>query len=432
MLNHAYSDKVFQEACEVIPGGVNSSLRSLVPYLAIRRAEGARLTDFDGNTFLDFHGAFGPPILGHNHAFVRRRVIEALQETLLPGLGITRVEVELARRLCRHIPSAQRVLFCNSGSEATFHALRVARAFTGRSKIIKFEGCYHGVHDYVLVNTSSPAGRLGRLNPGSAGIPRQVLEQTLVCEYNSVDGVESALRAHPQQVAAIIVEPIAHNMGCVLPAPGFLEALRSLTRALGVVLIFDEVITGFRHSLGGYQKICGVTPDLTALGKGMGNGFPIAAVCGRREIMDHFNTQPGGDTFYGGTFNGNTPGCAAALAVIEVMEKEPVHERLNALGDRMRKGLREIHERLKWRACPAGFGSIFLTYFLESPPRNYAEALANDAQLFLLYRQRLIERGVFKVPRNLKRNHISYAHTEDEIDNALQACEDVLKNMARA
>ena len=423
------NESLYQSACESIPGGVNSALRNLEPHLVVKRAEGAILKDADDREFIDYHGAFGPALLGHNHGFVRRRVIEALENYVLAGLGTTQLEIEVARKLCRHVPCAQRVLLCNTGSEATYHALRVSRAFTGRKKIIKFQGCYHGTHDYVLRNVASPAEKVGKLDAGSAGILPEVLEHTLVCDFNSLEDVERTFGAHRGEIAAIIVEPIAHNMGCVLPVPGFLEGLRSMTRDHGAVLIFDEVITGFRHHLGGYQAICVVTPDLTTLGKAMGNGFPIAAVCGKQEIMERFSTFPGGDTYFAGTFNGNAVGCAAALATIEVLEREQVHQHIFRLGDRMRKGLQEIHSRLGVRATVAGFGSIFLTYFMEGPIRNYADLLCNDAGRFVEYRRRLVDRGIFKTPVNLKRNHISYSHTEAHIDQTLQTCEDVLKKI---
>jgi len=426
-----YSSKLYEQACRVIPGGVNSAVRNLMPPLVIKRAEGAKLWDVDDNEYLDFHGAFGPPLLGHNHPGVRHRVIEALQAGILPGVGATELEIQVARKITQHVPSAERVLLCNTGSEATFHALRVARAVTGRKKIIKFQGCYHGVHDYVLRNVASPADRVGKLDPGSAGILPEALENTLVCEFNHLDQVETTLHQHRGQVAAMIVEPIAHNVGCILPCRGFLEGLRQLCTAHGAILIFDEVITGFRHHLGGYQKICGVTPDLTTLAKAVANGFPLAAVCGKAEIMDHFNTRPGGDTFFGGTFNGNAVGCAAALATLETLERESVHEYLFQLGERVRKGLTEIHERLGIPATVAGFGSIFTTYFMEGPIESYSDLLRNDAGLFVEYRRRLLDHGIFEMPANLKRCHLSFAHTEEHIDRLLEASEEVLKGIVR-
>jgi glutamate-1-semialdehyde 2,1-aminomutase len=428
----SYSEKLYEQACQVLPGGVNSSVRNVVPHLVFKRAEGALLMDVDGNEYIDYHAAFGPPLLGHNHPFVRRRVAEALRKCLLPGVGTTELEIQVARKIREHIPSAEKVLLCNTGSEATFHALRVARALTGRKKIIKFQGCYHGIHDSVLRNVISPADKVGKLDPGSAGILPEVLENTLVCAFNDAEGVEDKLKANRGEVAAVILEPIPHNIGCVLPRAEFLRGLRDLCSAHGTVLIFDEVITGFRHALGGYQKICGVTPDLTTLGKSMANGFPIAAVCGKAEIMDHFNTRPGGDTFFAGTYNGHAVGCASALATIEILEREPVHQHIFRLGERLRKGLKEIHDRLRIKATVAGFGSVFLTYFMEGPIQSYSDLLRNDAERFSEYRRRLIDRGIFKMPMNLKRNHVSYAHTDAHVERTLEACEDVLKEMFSA
>ncbi len=423
------SEKLFEEACQSLPGGVNSAVRNTLPHLVFKKTAGALLVDVDGNEYIDYQAAFGPPLLGHNHPIVNHRVAEALETCLLPGVGTTELEIEVARKIREHIPSAQKVLLCNTGSEATYHAIRVARAFAGRKKIIKFQGCYHGFHDYVLRNIISPAEKVGKLDPGSAGILPEVLENTLVATFNSLDEVDATLAANPGEVAAIILEPIPHNIGCVLPKPGFLQGLRELATSHGAVLIFDEVITAFRHHLGGYQTICGVTPDLTTLGKAMANGFPMAALCGKAEIMDRFNTRPGGDTFFAGTYNGNAVGCAAALATIEILEREPVHQHVFRLGARFRKGLREIHERLGVRATVAGFGSVFLSYFMEGPIESYSDLLRNDAERFVEYRRRLIDLGIFKMPMNLKRNHVSYMHTDAHVDRTLEACESVLKEM---
>ena len=421
------SARIFQEALGFVPGGVMSSARKMVPPLVFREARGAQLVDAGGCRYLDYHGAFGAVLLGHNHPLVNARVREALEAGApLAGAGATELEVEVARKIHLHVPCAEKVLLCNSGSEAVLHAVRVARAFTRRKKIIKFRGCYHGVHDSVLRQGGGSAA--GKLDSGSAGILPEVAENTLECEFNDLDSVERTLAAQGNRVAAIIVEPVAHNMGCVLPRPGFLQGLRELSRARECLLIFDEVITGFRHHLGGYQAICGIKPDLATLGKAMANGFPLAAVCGRAEIMDHFNTQDGGDTYFAGTFNGNAVGCAAALATIDVLEREPVHQHVFRLGERLRKGLREIHTRLETGASVAGFGSVFLTYFAPGPIENYNDALRNDSALFVEYRRGLGERGIFKMPVNLKRAHVGYSHTDEDTERLLAAAEDVLKS----
>ncbi|MBI4164646.1 MAG: glutamate-1-semialdehyde 2,1-aminomutase [Acidobacteria bacterium] len=423
------SHRLYEKACEVMPGGVNSAHRNFVPHLVIRETHGATIVDADGNEYIDYQAAFGPLILGHNHPEVNRRVAEALSGALLPGAGTTELEIAVAEKIHRHIPSAEKVLLCSTGSEATYHALRVSRAVTGRKRIIKFQGCYHGFHDSVLCNIISPADKVGKIDPGSAGILPETLDQTLVCRFNDLDDVERAMQAHPGEVAAIILEPIAHNIGCVLPKLGFLEGLRQIATRHGCVLIFDEVITGFRHHLGGYQAICGVTPDLTTLGKAIANGFPMAAICGKAQLMDHFKTRSGGDTFFAGTFNGNAVGCAAALATMDILEREPVHQHLFRLGERLRAGLQEIHQRFGVRATVEGFGSVFLTYFMDGPIESYTDLLRNDEAHFLEYRRGLLERGIFKLPVNLKRSHISYAHTDAHIDRTLEACEDVLKQM---
>jgi glutamate-1-semialdehyde 2,1-aminomutase len=429
MRKHSESQRLFDRACRVVPGGVNSALRNFVPHLVIREARGATFTDADGNEYIDYQAAFGPPLLGHNHPEVNRRVAEALSHPVLAGAGTTELEIRVAEKICQHLPSAEKVLLTSTGSEATYHALRVARAATGRKKIIKFQGCYHGFHDSVLCNIASPAEKLGRIDPGSAGILRETLEQTIVCRFNDLAGVEAAMNAQAGDVAAIILEPIQHNVGCVLPQPGFLEGLRKICTERGTVLIFDEVITGFRHSLGGFQAIGGVTPDLTTLAKSIANGFPMAALCGKAELMDHFKTRTGGDTFFAGTFNGNAVGCAAALATMEILEREPVHEHIFRLGDRLRAGLREIHARRGTGATVAGFGSIFLSYFMAGPIESYDDLLRNDERRFLEYRRRVFERGIFKLPVNLKRNHVSYAHTDAQVDRTLEVCDAVLKDL---
>ncbi|HXJ94554.1 MAG TPA: aspartate aminotransferase family protein [Terriglobia bacterium] len=460
-----------EHACQLIPGGVTSSARQFQPAIIFREAQGAILTDSDGNRYLDYHLAFGPILLGHNHPAVNARVVQALQSAPLSGAGVTELEIELAHKIHQHVPCAEKVLLCTSGSEAVSSAIHVARAVTGRPKIIKFRGSYHGTYDSVLCDGRDPEGNvaqapgkreeisqslgarasrplfepsledrmagetpalpgaLSQFGPAWAGMPPGVTEGTLTCTYNDLDEVERAFARHPEQVAAVLVEPIGHSLGCVLPKPGFLEGLRQLTSAHGAVLIFDEVITGFRHHLGGYQAICGVTPDLATFGKAMANGFPMAAICGRAEIMDRFSARPGGDTYFAGTYHGHPAGCAAALATIEVLEREPVHEHIFRLGDRLRKGLTEIHQRLGTSATVAGFGSIFITYFAEGPIENHRDAPRNDASKFVEYHRRLIERGIFLMPVNLKRGHISYAHTDADIDRMLDATERALLAM---
>ena len=431
MVRTEQSAALFAEAEAYAPGGVHTSIRNVEPRLVFNRAEGARIWDADGNEYLDYHAAFGPFILGHVHPFVVQRVEEALWETDLYGVGATPQEIALAKKVVEHVPSIEQVLFTNAGSEATFHALRAARAYTGRRKIIKFQGCYHGWHDAVLRNVISAPDMVGKRDLLSAGIMEETADATLICDFNDAGQVEDTLKLHPGEVAAIIVEPIPHNIGCVRPQPGFLEALRELCDAHGVVLIFDEVITGFRHGLGGYQAVAGVTPDLTTLGKAIANGFPLAAIGGKREIMARFNTAPGGDTFFAGTYNGHAVGTVAALATIEVMETQDVHAEVFRLGDRVRAGLSEIMADAGVPAVVEGFGSVFLTYFMEGPVRNFTDLLRNDADFFVRYRRECVERGVFKLPMNIKRNHVSFAHTDADVDRTLQVAEDAVHALLR-
>jgi glutamate-1-semialdehyde 2,1-aminomutase len=410
-------------AAAVIPGGVNSGQRRVpgLEELVIAATSGATFTDGDGNVYTDYHAAFGPPLLGHNDPDVDAAVAATARSVGLMGVGVTEVEVELAERICELVPSAERVLLTETGSEATFHALRVARAATGRRHVIKFQGCYHGWHDSVAMNVISLPENVGRKDPLSKGVLPEVVDATIVCRFNDADDVERALSGH--DVAAIILEPIPHNIGAVLPKPGFLERLRELATGHGTVLVFDEVITGFRHALGGFQSISGVTPDLTTLGKAMGNGWPVSALAGKADLMEMFSTTPGRPAFFAGTFNGHPPTAAAALATIEKLQREPVHEHVFALGERTRQGLRELYARLGVPVWVGGFGSVFVTYFLEGEPSSYDDLLANDAELFTGYRRELMKHGIFELPLNLKRSHFSYAHTDDDVDRLLEATE---------
>jgi len=410
-------------AAAVIPGGVNSGQRRVpgLEDLVVTATSGATFTDAEGRTYTDYHAAFGPPLLGHNDPDVDAAVAATARAVGLMGVGVTPVEIELAERLCELVPSVERVLLTETGSEATFHAIRVARAATGRRHVIKFQGCYHGWHDAVAMNVISLPENVGRRDPLSKGVLPEVTEATIVCRFNDAEDVERALTEH--DVAAIILEPIPHNIGAVLPEDGFLERLRELATRHGAVLIFDEVITGFRHALGGFQSIAGVTPDLTTLGKAMGNGWPISALGGSAELMDMFSTTPGRPAFFAGTFNGHPPTAAAALATIEKLQREPVHEHVFALGERTRRGLEELYGRLGIPAVVSGFGSVFLTYFLEGPVRSYDDLLANDVELFVGYRRELMKEGIFELPLNLKRSHFSYAHTDADVDRLLEATE---------
>jgi glutamate-1-semialdehyde 2,1-aminomutase len=407
-------------------------MRVFQPALVFTRAKGGYVWDADGQQYVDYHAAFGPIILGHGDARVASRAFQAVSELDLTGGGPSRFEIELAEKIVQHVPSAERVLFCNSGSEATYHAVRVSRAFTGRRLVVKFQGCFHGWHDYLAANVISEPKMVGRMDPISAGIGEHSLSELVVLPFNDADAFESLMEQRGDQIAAVILEPIIHTIGCVLPKSDFLTALRKETTRHGSLLIFDEVVTGFRHALGGYQAICGITPDLTTLGKAIANGYPLAVLAGREDVMTRFATA-GGDVMIGGTFNGHPLTTAAALATIEELERDSgaAYKHLYSLGAKMRNGLDEITERLAIPARPVNFGSVFVCYFTNREVHSFDDALTSDAELYVGFHRAMIERGFFMPPLNLKRNHLMVAHTEEDVDRTLQAAEDALKTLPK-
>ena len=423
------SKSLSERANRVIPGGVNSATRRLAQPYAWAWAEGAQIRDVDGNTYLDYHAAFGPIVLGHNDPGVNAAVAAALNGPDMVGVGITEAEILLAEKVVEHVPSAEMALAFSSGSEATYMAVRLARGVTGRKKLIKFQGTFHGWHDYLLMNIISPAERIGHKDPGSAGQLQDAIDNTIVVPFNDLAATEQAILDNPGEIAAIFMEAIPHNIGCVLPRQDFVEGLRALCDRHGIVLVFDEVITGFRHGLGGYQAVLGVMPDISTFAKAIANGYPCAIIAGKRALMEQFSTFPGGKVFVGGTYNGHPVGSAAALATIAALEDGTVHERTFRLGDQMRQGLAEIAERLGIAMVSAGYGSVFTPYFMSGAIERYEDLLANDTARDVGFRQGMCERGIFMLPLPLKRNHISAAHTQADIDRTLEVAEDVLKTL---
>ncbi len=419
-----------QRAERVIPGGLNSFSRYLGPPYGFARSAGAHVWDFDGNRYVDYHAAFGAIVLGHNDPDVDAAVTDALSPVDLMGVGISRGEVEVAELVCSVIPSADQMICCTSGSEATFHAIRLSRSVTGRRMVVKVQGGYHGWHDAVARNVISPPDLAYGLDPMSSGILPETLESTLIAEFNDLGSLEELYTRYPDQIAAVIVEPIPHNVGALLPDPGYLEGLRKVTEAQGSLLIFDEVITGFRHALGGWQEISGVTPDLTSFGKAMGNGHPIAGLAGKYEHMQRFNSA-GGSVLLAGTFTGHPTACAAAVATINKLRDAKVFERTAELGQRMRDGLNGIVTELDLPAAVRGYGSVFCMYFLEGEVHGYRDLMRNDNELYRDYHRRMTDRGFLMLPMALKRNHVSFAHTEEDIDRTLEASRDVLKELVR-
>jgi glutamate-1-semialdehyde 2,1-aminomutase len=421
--NEAFAER----ARRVIPGGVNSGNRSLPWSLVVAEANGAYFTDAEGTRYLDYHAAFGPLILGHNHPRVNAAVRTAMEQVDLIGAGVTEREIELAEAIARHVPSAERVLLANSGSEATYAALRLARAVTNRRSIIKFQGTYHGWHDAVLLNVISPPEKIGHPDPLSQGMLPEVTAHTLVLPFNDVEAIADTLARRGDEIAAVLVEVIPHNIGCVLPRPDFLQALRDLTREHGSLLIFDEVITGFRHDLGGYQKISGVTPDLSTFAKAMANGYPIASLVGKAEYMER--CAPGGGVFFAGTYNGHPMSVSAALATIDELEDGQVHAHCFGLARRAAEGLRAIGHELGIPLTVALFGSVFVPYFMEGTIEQYTDLLQNHTARDVWFRRSMCEHGIFMIPTALKRNHVSAAHSEADIDRTLETARQVLQRM---
>jgi glutamate-1-semialdehyde 2,1-aminomutase len=423
-VNRTKSSALVDRARRVIPGGVNSSNRAIAWPLAIQEAAGAWFTDVDGNRYLDYHAAFGPLVLGHNHPDVSAAVRDVTSKIDLMGIGVTELEVLLAEKLCQHVPSAERALLTNSGSEATYAALRLARAVTGRQGIIKFQGTYHGWHDAVLMNVISPAEKIGQRDLLSLGMLRETVEQTTVLPFNDSESVREVLQERGDQIAAVFVEIIPHNIGCVLPRAEFLETLRTETARHGSLLIFDEVVTGFRHDLGGYQRIAAVTPDLTTFAKAIANGYPIAALVGKREYMDRFG--PGGGVFFAGTYNGHPLSVAAALATIAALEDGAIHRHMFELAEQAALGIEGIARERGIPMTMARFGSVFVPYFMEGPIESYTDLLRNDTAADVGFRTAMCDRGIFMLPTALKRNHVSAAHSSADIDRTLEAARSVL------
>ena len=357
------TEALLARARRSLPGGANSGARRFAGAedLAIVAAGGATFTDAGGRTFVDYHAAYGPLILGHADPEILAAFTEAVRTVDLTGFGVTPYEIELAEKIQQHVPSAERVVLLATGTEATFYAVRLARGVTGRRLLVKFQGCFHGGHDSVALNVISAPDRVGGKDPLSAGILPEVIDATLILPFNDLEAVQRAASEHRGEIAAIILEPIPHNIGAVLPEPSFLQGLRTVCDREGIVLVFDEVITGFRHGLAGYQGIAGVTPDLTALGKAMANGFPIAALAGRADLLEEFSTVPGGPVMLAGTYNGHPGPAAAALATIEKLEREPVHEHVFRLGERARTELQAMFDRIGVEAFVTGFGSVWVT-----------------------------------------------------------------------
>lgn len=414
------SQELFEESKKIIPGGVSSPVRAFKPYpFFVAKGEGSHIYDVDGNSYIDHCLAYGPLILGH----ADKTVVSDLTNQLTMGTAYgapTENEIKLSREVINRIPSAEMVRFTNSGTEATMSAIRVARGFTKRDKIVKFEGAYHGAHDYCLVKGGSGAACL----PDSLGIPVDTTKNTLTVPFNDEEALTELIEKEGENIACIIMEVVMGNIGCVEPKDGYLEFLRKITEENGIVLIFDEVITGFRLATGGAQEYYGVTPDMTTLGKIVGGGLPMGAFCGKKEIMEL--VAPNGPVYQAGTFSGNPISVQAGLSTLKQLNKD-FYTSLNKKGEFLRSNIRDIVDELSLEISPVGLGSMFQIYFNPNEVTNYAEAQESDSERFLVYFRQLLKEGVFIPPSQFECNFISSAHEMEDLEKTANAIRDSLK-----
>ena len=422
------SARLFTLAKALLPGGVNSPVRACRSVgcdpLFVRRAAGCLITDVDGNEFIDFVGSWGPMILGHAHP----EVVEAIQRAAADGTSFGApcpLEVELADMVCRSVPSLEKVRFVSSGTEATMSAVRLARGYTGRKVVVKFDGCYHGHADTFLVRAGSGVITLGI--PGSPGVPEDIVKNTLSIPYNDTVTLERTLRDESLDIACVIVEPVAGNMGVVPPDEDFLQTLRRITRELGIVLIFDEVITGFRLALGGAQERFGITPDLTCLGKIIGGGLPVGAYGGRAEIMDR--VAPDGPVYQAGTLSGNPLAMAAGLAMLKVVRRPGFYEELEEKSDWFAAEMTGILARVGVPTVLNRVGSMMTCFFTPDPVRDYESALRADTDRYGRYFRAMLDGGVWLAPSQFEAAFISAAHGRDHLEKALAVTESSFKKL---
>ena len=423
------SEELFEQAVQVLPGGVNSPVRAyravgMAPRF-ITRADGPYIWDEDGKKYIDYVCSWGPMILGHNHPVIREAVEKAVKDGLSFGAP-TRREVEIARLMIDLVPNIEMVRMVNSGTEAVMSAVRLARGATGRDKIIKFEGCYHGHSDCLLVNAGSSA--LAGGHPSSAGVPEDIVKHTLTAQFNDLASVEALLDAWPGQIACIIVEPVAANMGVVGPAPGFLEGLRKLCDKSGALLIFDEVITGFRLALGGAQEYFGVKADLVTFGKIIGGGMPVGAYCGSRALMEQ--VAPCGPVYQAGTLSGNPVAMAAGLAQLNYLKEHPeVYTDIASKGERLADGLRAAIAKTGAPVVVNQIGSLLAPFFTPTAVSTFVDAKGSDVGKYARYFQGMLERGVALAPAQFEAMFVSAAHGEEELQATLAAAEAVFAEL---
>jgi glutamate-1-semialdehyde 2,1-aminomutase len=421
-MNYSKSKELFDQAKTVIPGGVNSPVRAFKSVgcdpIFIEKAAGCKIYDVDGNEYIDYIGSWGPMILGHCHP----KVVEAIQQTAASGASFgapTARETELAEMVCEAYPNIEKIRMVSSGTEATMSAIRLARGYTGRDKILKFDGCYHGHADSLLVKAGSGLATFGV--PTSPGVPADFAKYTLTANYNDLEDVKQMVAANDKDIACIILEPIAGNMGCVPPAPGFLEGLRELCTAEGIVMIVDEVMTGFRVAYGGAQERFGVRGDLVTLGKIIGGGLPVGAFGGKSEIMECLS--PDGGVYQAGTLSGNPLAMSAGIATLKLLQEEGFYQRIEEKSAYLEKGLQQVAGNSPVSTCFQRVGGMFCTYFQEGPVNSFDDAVKSDTEAFGRFFRSMLDHGINLAPSQFESGFMSVAHGQEELDKTISAVE---------
>jgi glutamate-1-semialdehyde 2,1-aminomutase len=427
-LDTTQSERLFSRAQKVIPGGVNSPVRAFRAVgrepLFIRSAAGAHITDADGNTYIDYVGSWGPMILGHAHPVV----IEAIREAAARGTSYgapTELEIELATEIIGAFPSIELMRLTSSGTEAAMSAIRLARGFTGRDRIVKFEGCYHGHSDGLLVKAGSGLATFG--TPDSAGVPADVARNTIVVPYNDSAALEKVFEEQGREIACVTIEPVAGNMGCVPPNPGYLEAVREITSGHGALLIFDEVITGFRVAYGGAQELYGVKPDLTCLGKIIGGGLPVGAFGGRADVMERI--APLGPVYQAGTLSGNPLAVTAGLTVMKLLKESPPYAELERRGARLERGLRDAAAEAGIVSTINRVGSMLTAFFTEGAVTDWPSAKESDTDRYGCYFRAMLGEGVYLAPSQFECAFVSLAHTDELIERTIDAARTAISSL---
>lgn len=430
-MNHTRSEKLYQEALEYIVGGVNSPSRSYKAVgggtpIFMEKAEGAYFWDVDGNRYIDFLGAYGPIITGHAHPHITEAICKAASNGTLYGTP-TSLEVEFSKMLREAIPSLEKIRFVNSGTEAVMTTIRVARAYTKRDKIIKFAGCYHGHSDLVLVAAGSGPSTLGI--PDSAGIPQSIAKEVITVAFNDINSLQKALEKWGPQIAAVLVEPIVGNFGIVTPHPGFLEEVNRLTHQAGALVIYDEVITGFRFMYGGAQNYLHIEPDMTALGKIIGGGLPIGAYGGRKDIMEQ--VAPLGPTYQAGTMAGNPLSISSGIACLEVLKEEGVYTYLDRLGQILENGILELANKHGIHLSTNRLGGALTVYFGIDSVQNYEQAEQSNSQTFATFFKGMLQHGIHLAPSKYEAWFLTIKHTEEDVRETLTAVDTVFQGISR-